>query len=244
MGRGGAAPRGTLVKGGNRGIRFCGPGLMLLVFFALLALAGAEAAGSRPTGVEASGFVAERGHRKLPTSCTTAGVAACFENASDGDELELAAGTLSSWDGSSSNFQLTLISKYASIACSADGGACVWQGATRKGVVYIEDNGGTTTLKFLVIKDGDESSGNGGGLNVVSSNVGLILVAFIDNAAKHGGAINVDNDSCSVTLHGCSFSGNTASDSGPDVRNDEATVAIGGCPEGKSIRPSTLLQNH
>jgi len=202
--------------------------------------------------VEGVGAVAEfleggggQGRRRLPTSCTTAGVAACFASASSGDELELAAGTLSSTDGIHGYVQLSLWNKYASIACSADGGACVWQGATGKRVVYII-NGGTSTLSHLVVKDGDPPSGNfGGGLLVQNSNVVLILVAFIDNAASYGGAIFVySNGSSSVTLHGCSFSGNTASESGPDVYNNQETVAIGGCPEGKPIRPSTLLQNH
>jgi len=185
-----------------------------------------------------------QGRRKLPTSCTTAGVAACFASASNGDELELSAGTLSSWDGIHSNTQLALQNKYASIACSADGGACVWKGASGKRVVYIYDNGGTSTLSHLVVKDGDIGY-RGGGLSVQNSNVVLILVAFIDNAAStKGGAIYVEiYGSSSVTLHGCSFSGNTAS-SGPDVYNAYETVAIGGCPEGKPSRPSTLFQNH
>ena len=186
--------------------------------------------------------------RKLPTSCTTAGVATCFADASDGDEIELSAGTLSSGDGIMSGTQLTLGFKYASIACNVDGGACVWQGATGKQVVCIRDNGGTSTLSHLVIKDGDlnHGSGNGGGLLVYNANVVLILVAFIDNAASNwGGAIYVDsNGSSSVTLHGCSFSGNTAISGGPDVYNQQETVAIGGCPAGEPIRPSTLLQNH
>ena len=75
-----------------------------------------------------------------------------------------------------------------------------------------------------------------------NSNVVLILVAFIDNAASiYGGAIYVSSSgSSSVTLQGCSFAGNTAS-SGPDVYNNGETVVIGGCPAGKPIRPSLLF---
>jgi len=157
----------------------------------------------------------------------------------------MSAGTLSSTDGINGSTQLSLWGKFASIACSADGGACVWQGAAGKRVVYIANNGGTSTLEGLNIKNG--AAIDGGGLNVHNSNVGLILVAFIDNAASSkGGAIYVSNEgSSSVTLHGCSFSGNTAPN-GPDVYNHGQTVVIGGCPagEGKSIRPSPLLQNH
>jgi len=175
--------------------------------------------------------------------CTTAGVAACFAS-SNGDELELSAGTLSSTDGIYSDVQLTLRNKYVSIACNADRGACVWQGATGKLVVYIKNNGGTSTLSQIVVKDGDAPSGNGGGLYLLNSNVVLILVAFIDNAASaRGGAIYVNlTGSSSVTLEGCSFAGNTAI-YGPDVYNDRKTVVIGGCPSGedKPIRPSPRL---
>jgi len=184
-----------------------------------------------------------------PATCTTAGVAACFASASNGVELELSAGTLSSWDGIESTVQLTLRFKYSSIACSADGGACVWQGATGKRVVYIKNNGGMSTLSHLTVRDGTRPRNNaytnyGGGLSVLNSNVVLILIAFIGNDASQGGAIFVYNTgSSTVTLQGCSFSGNTASYGG-DVRNSAQTVVIGGCPEGKPTRPSTLLQNH
>jgi len=181
-------------------------------------------------------------------SCNTAEVATCFADASDGDELELSAGTLSSWDGIESDFQLTLQSKYATITCSADGGACIWQGATGKGVVGITNNGGTSTLSHLVVKDGNTSY-EGGGLYVQNSNVVLILVAFIDNTASYyGGAIYVgDSGPSTVTLQGCSFSGNTcpfaettSGTSGQDVFNWFQTVMIYGCPAGedKPIRPS------
>ena len=184
-----------------------------------------------------------QGRRRLPTSCTTAAVATCFGMTSNGDEIELSAGTLSSTDGINSWARLTLQNKHASIACSADGGACVLQGATGKTVVNIYNNGGTSTLSHLVIKDGD-SSGHGGGLYVSNSNVVLTLIDFNDNAASsNGGAIYVSNTgTSSVNLLGCSFAGNTAG-SAPDVYNYQETVAIGGCPVGKPIRPSTLLQN-
>ena len=176
-------------------------------------------------------------------SCNTAEVATCFADASDGDELELSAGTLSSWDGIESDFQLTLQSKYATITCSADGGACILQGATGKGVVLIKNNGGTTTLSFLVIKNGDYNSG--GGLFVWNSNVVLILVSLIDNAAVNGGAMYVHNIGSSlVTLQGCSFAGNTASSSyGPDVYNRGETVAIDTCPAEYTATQGSALSN-
>ena len=175
------------------------------------------------------------GHRKLPTSCTTSGIATCFADSSNGDEIEISPGTMSSWDGLNSSAQLKLASKYVSIACSnAIGEACIWQGATGKRVVFIQSNGGTTTLSFLVIKNGDASGSYGGGLFVYNSNVVLIVVSFIDNAASYGGAIYVSNGgSSSLTLHGCSFSGNTATETGPDIKNNQQTVVIGGCPAGE-----------
>ena len=179
--------------------------------------------------------------RKLE-SCTTAGVATCFADASDGVEIELSAGTLSSTDGIDSNTQLALWSKYASIACSEDGGACVWQGATGKGVVRIEHNGGTTTLTSITIKDGDE--GSGGGLMVDSSNAVLILVNFVDNNANLGGAIYVtSNGSSSVTLHGCSFAGNTVTSGAPDVYNLGESVSINTCPAGYAATQGSALSN-
>ena len=177
------------------------------------------------------------GHRKLPTSCTTSGIATCFADSSNGDEIEISPGTMSSTDGLHSSSQLQLASKYVSIACSnAIGEACIWQGATGKRVVFIQSNGGTTTLSFLVIKNGDASGYNGGGLYVYISNVVLIVVSFIDNAASYdGGAIDVYyGGSSSLTLHGCSFSGNTATETGgPDIKNTQQTVVIGGCPAGE-----------
>jgi len=174
-------------------------------------------------------------HRFLPTSCTTAGFATCWASASNGDELDLSAGTLSSWDGIRIGVQLTLQNKYASIACSADEGACVWQGASENCVVYIWDNGGITTLSFIILKNGHATSG--GGLYVYNANVVLILVLLVDNHCEtNGGAIYVTyRGSSSATLHGCSFAGNTASGSAPDVFNFQETVVIAGCPEGKPI---------
>ena len=159
-----------------------------------------------------------------------------------GTRWSLSAGTLSSTDGISSNNQLTLQFKYASIACNVDGGACVWQGATQKRVVFIYNNGGTTTLTALTIRGGNIN--NGGGLWVQNSITDLILVSFIDNAAStKGGAIFVDSTgSSSVTLQGCSFAGNSAgtSELGPDVYNLEQTVVIGGCPDGEGKPHSSL----
>jgi len=137
-----------------------------------------------------------------------------------------------------------LASKYVSIACSnAIGEACIWQGATGKRVVFIQSNGGTTTLSFLVIKNGDYNSG--GGLFVWNSNVVLILVSLIDNAAVNGGAMYVHNIGSSlVTLQGCSFAGNTASSSyGPDVYNRGETVAIDTCPAEYTATQGSALSN-
>ena len=140
---------------------------------------------------------------------------------------------MSSWDGINSNILLYLENKFASIACNEDGGVCVLQGVSGKIVVYIGDNGGTSTLEGLTIKGGDFS--DGGGLFVHNSNVVLIIVAFIDNAVLNsGGAIFVDfYGSRTVTLQGCSFAGNTASGDGPDVYNQGQTVLISGCPAGE-----------
>jgi len=169
--------------------------------------------------------------RQLLESCDTANVATCFKNVVNGGDIDLVPGTMSSWDQIDSH-QLTLNNKYASIACSADGGVCVWQGATEKGVVRMQDNGGTTTLSRLMIKDGNAFYG--GGLYLYNSNVVLILIDFIDNAAYYGGAISVINaGSSTATLQGCSFAGNTAGEYGPDVFINGQTMLISECPAGE-----------
>jgi len=169
--------------------------------------------------------------RKL-VSCNTAEVATCFESLEAGGDIDLVPGTLTSWDGIDSYFQIVLEDKHATITCSEDGGTCVWQASDGKSNLNIKNNDGTTTLRSITIKDG---AGQNGGLIVQNSNVVLILVAFIDNAASNrGGAIYVHySGSSSVTLHGCSFSGNTASNSAPDVYNNGETVVISGCPAGE-----------
>ena len=53
---------------------------------------------------------------------------------------------MNTWDGISDYAQLALEDKYASIACSEEGGVCVWQGATGKSVVFIYNNGGTAII--------------------------------------------------------------------------------------------------
>ena len=179
-------------------------------------------------------------------SCNTSDIATCFANVVSGGDIDLTPGTMNTWDGLYSETQLSLYYKYGSIACSEDGGVCVWQGATGKCVVLIGSNGGTSTLSHLVVKDGDPPSGSGGGgLVVDDSNVVLIIVAFIDNAATIGGAIYVlsstGSSSVTATLQGCSFAGNTAtSERAPDVFNSVETVVISGCPAGedKPTRPS------
>ena len=181
--------------------------------------------------------------RQLQLSCNTGQVATCFANNGSGMVITLVPGTMSSWDGLEADTQLSLWNKYASIACSEEGGVCVWQGANPKRVVKIKDNFGTTTLEGLTIKEGDNPGEYGGGLYVHNSNVVLIIVAFIDNATSYGGAIYVvTTGSSTVTLQGCSFAGNTAAGSAPDVYNYGQTVVIGGCPTGEDkprLRPDS-----
>jgi len=201
---------------------------------------GTSSSGSTTFSQCSCGAGSHVGDLQCVMECTTSGVAACFASASNGDELELSPGTLSSTDGIIYYAQLTLQNKYAYIGCSnVDGAACVWQGAGGKGVLYIKDNGGTTTLSYLTVEGGDTSVG--GGLRVQNSNVVLIIITLLDNSAVQGGAIYVlENGSSNLSLHGCSFGGNTAS-SGADVSNKKETVVIGSCPSGKPCRPSHPL---
>jgi len=109
--------------------------------------------------------------------------------------------------------------------------------------VYILNNGGTSTLESLIVKDG-AGVNVGGGLGVYNSNVILILIDFTDNAATYkGGAIYVYSGSCTATLYGCSFARNTAS-SGPDVYNYQKTVVINPCPAGHATTQGSALSNY
>ena len=94
-------------------------------------------------------------------SCNTSDIAACFASVANGGDIDLVPGTMNTWDGLDSSTQLWLHNKYASIACSEEGGVCVLQGATGKLVVWIYYNGGTSTLEGLTIKGGDFSDGGG-----------------------------------------------------------------------------------
>ena len=175
--------------------------------------------------------------RKL-VSCNTADIASCFANSINGGDIDLIPGTMSSTDAINAEFRLSLQGKYASIACmDEDGETCVWQGFPGYSVVYIANNGGTTTLSSIIIFDGDAGSGNGGGLYVHNAIVDLILIDFIDNYATYAGALMVSVTS-TVTLQGCTFEGNTAGGGfepggARDVYNNDETVVISGCPSGE-----------
>jgi len=154
----------------------------------------------------------------------------------------MSPGTLTEGDGISTVSQLSLNDKHVTIECDVTAGACVWKGAAGKGVVYIKDNFGTTTLSQIIVRNGDRN-GNGGGLAVWNSVVLLDRVSFIENAAgTNGGAVYVFAQGTStVTMEGCSFSGNTATseDGGSDVHvAGGETASITGCPEGERANMS------
>ncbi|GMI51800.1 hypothetical protein ScalyP_jg121, partial [Parmales sp. scaly parma] len=90
---------------------------------------------------------------------------AAFASASAGASLHLLPGTLRWSDSITPNVQLTLGGKALEIACGGEGattaqpgtpgGVCTWQGTEGRSVVRVVDNGGTTGLVSVVIRDGD-----------------------------------------------------------------------------------------
>ena len=171
--------------------------------------------------------------------CTTSGIATCFAEAANSDELALSAGTLTSTDGINSWSRLTLMNKWLTISCSI-GQVCTWKGASNDGVVYVKNNGGATTLAHIIIRDGHENFG--AGLRVQNSICIAIVLTFINNRGFRGGAVNVD----SGTAHfiGCSFESNTATSSGADIYRHRGTVTIAGCPVGFTETPGAALSNY
>ncbi|GMI62282.1 hypothetical protein ScalyP_jg11796 [Parmales sp. scaly parma] len=119
--------------------------------------------------------------------------------------------------------------KHVIIACNEGGETCILKGAKGKIVVKIIASNipGRTTLARLIIRDGDNSHGDGGGLVVYYSNVNLIMSSFVDNSCGSGGAIYVTDST--MTLQGCTFEGNTVTGVGPDIYSHGETF-IEKCP--------------
>jgi len=70
-------------------------------------------------------------------------------------------GAMDTADGIDYFYQLTLTDKTdVTIMCAnqEDADSCIWKGASQKMVVYFNSNGGTTTLGFVTIRDGDYSN--------------------------------------------------------------------------------------
>ncbi|GMI49481.1 hypothetical protein ScalyP_jg143, partial [Parmales sp. scaly parma] len=156
-------------------------------------------------------------------------ISAQFAGANNGATILMPPGTLTEGDGISDTFQLSFYEKHVTIECDVTTGACVWKGAAGKGVVRIWNSAGTTTLSQIIIRNGDGYIG--GGLRVTNSVVLLDRVSFIKNHANAGGAVYVEQGASTVTMQGCTFSGNLAS-TGRDVQVvNGQTASVTGCPE-------------
>ena len=67
-------------------------------------------------------------------------------------------GTMDTTDGLGPYSQLRLRDKIdVTIICAIQqvANSCIWKGASSKRVVWFHSNGGTTTLGFVTIRDGD-----------------------------------------------------------------------------------------
>jgi len=133
--------------------------------------------------------------------------------------------------------------KHVIIACNEGGETCILKGAKGKIVVKIIASNipGRTTLARLIIRDGDNSHGDGGGLVVYYSNVNLIMSSFVDNSCGSGGAIYVTDST--MTLQGCTFEGNTVTGVGPDIYSHGETF-IEKCPLGEYPHPIEVHCKH
>jgi len=148
--------------------------------------------------------------------------------------MSLTSGTLSSWDNLDGVTQLTLSAKHMEILCDD---TCTLEGAPGKRVVQVVDiASGITTLGFLTIKDGDRSfGGHGGGLLVSDAAVELIMIDFDGNEADgDGGAIYLSGDSGTISMTGCEFADNVATNGDGDdlYRLSGNFESISACPAG------------
>ena len=166
-----------------------------------------------------------------------------------GSELAMMPGTMDSWDGDESLSKLTLSGKTDMTLMREDQGAddaCTWKGASEKRVVSFVNNGGTTTLGFVTIRNGESLGGVPGGGVSIYSTLKVVVCRFIDNsAANQGGAVFVAAPSGSAFFEGCFFSGNSAIYNDNDSYNCGGTVTgITACLAGyASTQGSTLDDN-
>lgn len=118
------------------------------------------------------------------------------------------------------------------------------------GAMYSDAGSGGTSRGVLtnVTFAGNNAAQDGGAMYNYTSSSGdtrmtLVHVTFSGNAAANGGAIfnygsSSNADNAGQSLHGVILSGNTASNSGPEIQNQNAAPRIhaslvaGGCPAG------------
>ena len=179
-----------------------------------------------------------------------------IDNAEDGDEIVVAAGTYfetidfigrAVWLHSSDGAELTIIDGtgfFHVVQCvSGEGSDTVLDGFTitggnangsdpddRGGGMY--NDGSSPTVSDCVF-DGNTAEQNGGGMFNADSDVIVIDLTFRNNAAEgtntNTGGGGMFNDGGTPTVTGCTFDGNTANQSGGAMSNMFASPTVTDC---------------
>lgn len=173
----------------------------------------------------------------------TAATHTSFASCSDGDTVYITPGTMSTTDGLQTATIIQLSNKYFTLICvDQPSSPCNFRGSSGKRVMYIRDNGGVTTLKRIVIREGS-NAGQGGGIWMRGSSVDLIIVSIVENDGTQGGGIyHFGGSGIDLNIIGCFFENNAASrsDYGNDVYKDQnlGDVNVEGCPVGYRTQTS------
>ena len=135
------------------------------------------------------------------------------------------------------NLTLTIKALPPTAKATLDGGArfdtdgTVTNAGIGKRVIYAKPTSGilNLTLENLVIKGGNSSNDNGGGVYVASGTVTIKDCEISGNtASENGGGVYVAGGS-TFTMNGGTISGNTAGAKGGGIYNNGGTVKMKGC---------------
>ena len=158
-----------------------------------------------------------------PTGCTYSSIQDAIDASSDGDVIEIAAGTYYEYEVNPGGRAITIRG-----ATNGDGTSVVTIDAQGNGSVLLCDSGETESMRFEnLIITGGSAAGGGGMLNYWSSPT-LENCTFDNNTTNDDGG-GMMNLSSSSTLVDCTFTNNTASDWGGGMYNNGSTLTLIGC---------------
>lgn len=158
----------------------------------------------------------------VPADYTT--IQDAIDNANSGDTIVIADGTYTGTgnvDLDTGGTNLTIQSAHDAAHTIIDCGGSSSSDGSGDHRGFIIQSGETVSITGLTVKNGYESSDNGGGVYVVYSPVTLTNCVFSSSTANYGGGVMVFSDHVSpVTIARCAFLGNSVSDSGGGVYTD------------------------